>query len=139
MSTITINEKAGPYCLWCGSTKPAAKAGWIEHSLPSGAGIKFHFCSRKCLASATLSGKGRTLDIGRIAAHRQQKERRQILSRFKEILQKDRMSESDFPVFFLALSAKQKRTLALIGLTSMATGFARNPKRILAEINRLGE
>jgi hypothetical protein len=72
-----------------------------------------------------------------LAARQRQKERREIKEQFKEILEKDRMDEKDFATFFLAMSAKQKRLLAVMGLGSLIGKFYRNPKKILAEIERL--
>jgi hypothetical protein len=136
MAKITIRQVSKPYCLWCDSTEPATKAGWIEHHLPS-SGLKVHFCSKKCLASATYQGKGKILDAGKIGDHYKQKERTAIKTQFKKILEKDRMDENDFSIFFLAMSTKQKQTLACIGLAALMGRFFHNPKKILAEIDRV--
>lgn len=47
------------------------------------------------------------------------------------------MDTNDMSVFFLAMSAKQKQTLACIGLGSLMGRFSRNPKKILAELDRV--
>jgi hypothetical protein len=86
-----------------------------------------------------LDGKGKILDIQKLAVHRNQKERKAIISQFKEVLKKDRMDKGDYGIFFQALSAKQKRTLALMGLASLMGRFSYNPQKILAEIDGLKE
>jgi hypothetical protein len=133
MATITIHESSVPYCLWCDSTSPATKAGWIEYRLSLN--LKVHFCSKKCLASATFKGRGVVLDFRKLAVRQRQKDRADVKTRFKEILEKDRMDIKDFPVFFLAMSAKQKKALACIGLSSLLGRFYRNPKKILTELD----
>jgi hypothetical protein len=137
LSEKTIPEKSEPVCLWCGAAKPATKAGWIKHTLSHG--IEVFFCSKKHLASATLSGNGKTLDIGKIAVHQTQKERGAILTRFRAVLGKDRMDENDYAVFLRGLNNKQKHTLALIGQAALMKQFRFNPGKILAEINLLGK
>jgi hypothetical protein len=47
------------------------------------------------------------------------------------------MDEKDYAVFFYAMSAKQKHALALMGLGGLIAKHFRNPKMILAEIDRL--
>jgi hypothetical protein len=135
MAKITLYQNDEPFCLWCDRTKPATKAGWIEHRISHD--TQAHFCSKKCLAQATLKGRGVVLDIPKLAARRRRKERGAMKAHFKEILEMDRLDDKDFSVFFLALSAKQKQVLACMGLGSLMGRFRRNPKKMLAEIERV--
>ncbi|MDR1176626.1 MAG: hypothetical protein LBK83_14275 [Treponema sp.] len=136
MTKTTIRESSEPFCLWCDRTKPATKAGWIEHHLTH---FTVYFCSKNCLTSATLDGKGIILDAGKLGLHHKQKKRAAAKALFKEILEKDRMDPKDMPAFLLAMSAKQKQVLACVGLASLMGRCYRNPKKILAEIDRLKE
>jgi ribosomal protein L24E len=136
MATTTILKKKEPYCLWCDSAKPATKAGWIKYLFSNGTAVRF--CSKKCLASATLGGKGKILDAGKIAALFRRRKRSAVSARLKRVLEKDRMDEEDYGPFFGGLGAKQKRTLALVGLATLMGQFFYNPEKILAEIDRIG-
>jgi hypothetical protein len=84
-----------------------------------------------------IGGRGIALDVHKMAARQRQKERRAVKAQFKVILEKDKVDEKDYPAFFLGMTAKQKQTLALIGLASLMGRFFRNPKRVLAELNRI--
>jgi hypothetical protein len=132
---MNSNGEAKPFCLWCDRPKPATKAGWIEHFLSPD--FKVCFCSKKCLIAATFKGKGKSLDVCKIRARQKQKERKTISEQFKKILNKNRMDENDYAIFFQAMSAKQKHVLALLGLGGLIAKCFRNPKRILAEIDRV--
>jgi hypothetical protein len=135
MAKITIQKKSKPYCLWCDSTKPATKAGWVERPLTRD--FTVYFCSKKCLTTATVNGRGEVLDVCKIAARQKQKERKAVKVQFQEIIKKNRMDEEDYAIFFQGMSAKQKQALALMGLGGLIAKCFRNPKKILAEIDRL--
>jgi hypothetical protein len=123
-------------CFWCGNATPKTKNGWVQYPLRS-IGTAILFCSKKCLAAASVKGQGKCLDANKIAAKQrrhQQKEKAEIMS---DLMRKEKLGNEDLAVMTQCLSAKQKKVLAIVGLANMSWAVHGNPKQLMVNIHKM--
>ena len=122
-------------CFWCKSQTPKTKKGWIPYYFQNFPQNSLLFCSKKCLSSATVDGKGKCLSVNKIAVKQRRDNKKKNSLKMHELMQKEQLNNADTVQLFLRLSAKQKKVLALIGLAQMSWAAHGNPEKLLNEIN----
>jgi len=119
-------------CLYCGSKRAKRKAGFIPY-WNSRVKEKFYFCSEKCLSQVTSDSVEKCFDVERRMLRKaqisQERERKNAL------MQKDKLNNEDLGCLFSYLSAKQKKFLAVVGLSNMSWAVHGNPVQLIKKID----
>jgi len=121
-------------CCWCGSKSAKQKTGFIPYNFQH-IDKPIYFCSKKCLSDATLDGEGKILDAGKWARKKSRDLQKLKLNRKNALMQKDKLNNEDLGCLFSCLSAKQKKFLAIVGLSNMSWLVHGNPAQLIKKID----
>jgi len=126
--------KKNKKCFWCGSETPKTKKGWLLYSFTHHQVPDIDFCSKECLAAATVDGKGTCLDANKLAAKQSRITRKKKIDTLSNLTQKEKLCNEDLAQLYGCLNAKQRKFLAVVGLANISWMVHGVPKQIMAKI-----
>jgi len=126
------------FCLWCFKEKLDGESWFFEFDQSS----DFHFCSKKCLTAASVKrGKDKHIDMEKIRKHAgkllREKKRCWKTKDMTRLMAQEKIGNEDIPLLFSLLTARQKKVLAIVGLSNLSWSVHGNPNQLMEKIESL--